>query len=239
MLDYNVTDFREITSTVKRYLQVVVTPPTIENIEFVSEFEYGSAKDNSWTVEYLDPLEEFTVWLDGVEARYFSVAENALVGTQGSDFVKIISSEVDEGYSMPSEISQITNSPGTYDLNFTFVDPRYEPGITHPDWKDNLTFPTELTFEIVATKPSISGPEALNFELSGNLLSELDPDINASGINGSGELVTISSNEVILTSVTPGDYEVNARLDSLSQLPDQGTYTFTYEVSDEKGYHRR
>ena len=55
VLDYNVTDFREITSTVKRYLQVVVTPPTIENIEFVLEFEYGSAKDNSWTVEYLDP----------------------------------------------------------------------------------------------------------------------------------------------------------------------------------------
>ncbi len=336
VLDYEATDSRGISSTVKRYLQVLVISPTIEIDPFRSSYDHGTAKDIDFRVEYTDPAQEYPTWLnDGVIAKVHDVETNQSIVYSGQNFFKSISSSrIDEGYSEQTDYEELFNSPGSYDLNFTIVDPRYEVGTTHPDWKDNLTFTTILTFEVVATKPAIeqvkelpqiipmedpggafknwldaisvadleetaldydqnasegarfyldplpnldpgfavpdeettsfeivaidsrgvekrsdtlqvtvkatgaeiTGSESLTFELSASLLNDLDPDITAvDEFNNTIPTNSIPSESIVLTAVSPGDYDGSNRLDELAQLSEGQTYTFTYQITDYRG----
>ncbi len=334
VLDYEVIDFRGIKANVKRYLQVVATSPTIETstIAFRSAYDYGTAKSSDWTIEYTDPATEYSTWFSGITAKVhdLNTSSSVIFNYEGVNFTKTISSsEIEANFEGPASIETLFNYPGSHDLNLTIVDPRYEVGITHQDWKDNLTFTAFFTFEVIATKPdidgadllpdvvpmedpgdtfqdwidaieitdlegsgidydqdatvgarfyldpmpdldpgflipdenatqfeivaidsrgverrsapltvivkakgpTISGSADLSFELNSSLLKSLDPDITAADEFGSA----ITSESIVLSTISPGSYTGDSRLDSLDQLSDGETYTFTYQITDSRG----
>ena len=119
--------------------------------------------------------------------------------------------------------------------------PNLDPGFLVPDenatqfeivaidWRGVERRSAELDVTVKATEPTITGGEDLIHELSATLLNELEHNITA--VDEFGNSIT----DIVLTEISPGDYAVDARLDSLSQLPDGQTYTFTYQITDYRG----
>ena len=82
---------------------------------------------------------------------------------------------------------------------------------------------------VEATGATITGGISLEFELTDTPLNELEHNITA--LDEFGTSIT----DIVLTEISPGDYTVGDRLDSLAQLPDGQTYTFIYQITDYRG----
>ena len=156
LLKYNVRDTRGEITEVNRTLRVYVTSPVFNGVTFESNASWISEQS---TLEYLDPENELDDWIASQSATDLNgtFKDNTVPGKITS---KIISATYG-GEDLPESVLNSTdykNLPlGTYVIEFTALDRRYDAGETNEVWRDNLTTdPYFASLEIIATSPPFS-----------------------------------------------------------------------------------
>ena len=214
-LTYLVTDYRGFKSTITRTVETRVTRPTINNIPSLPVTP----------VPMNDPNKVFEGWILSIQNA------NTITDVAGNNL-------------LPDQNQSLKNG-------YFYLDPmpNLKPGFTQPqkkttsfqvvavDWRgvekrsDFLNVTVEAIGPTVTDSTGSTGVKEITYELSSKPLSQLNPDMIA--IDEFGSL--ISEDDIVLSAVSPGQYSVDARLDSLDQLPEGQTYTFTYEITDTRG----
>ena len=200
-----VRDFRNSTSSITRSIELTVTRPTIE------------ISSDAPVIPMNDPNGVFDNWIE----QHIMVKD-----VRG------------ERLSFTSDPSNTDPFPRGY---FYFDPlPNLFPGFTVPDeqtttfdvvavdWRGVEERREDLSVTVRATGATITlVSDALEFELSDTALSLLDHNITAKD-----EFDTdIVDENITLSSVSPGNYDVGARLDSLVKQD----YIFTYQITDFRG----
>ena len=151
LLKYNVRDTRGEITEVNRTLRVYVTSPVFNGVTFESNASWISEQS---TLEYLDPENELVDWIASQSAT-------DLNGTFKDNITSKINTAKYGGEDLPESVLNSTdykNLPlGTYEIEFTALDRRYDAGETNEVWKDSLTTaPYFASLEIIATRPPFS-----------------------------------------------------------------------------------
>ena len=151
LLKYNVRDTRGEITEVNRTLRVYVTSPVFNGVSF--EYNASWISEQS-TLEYLVPENELDDWIASQSATDLS-------GTFKDNITSKIKTATYGGEDLPESVLNSTdykNLPlGTYEIEFTALDRRYDAGETNEVWRDNLTTdPYFASLEIIATSPPFS-----------------------------------------------------------------------------------
>ena len=156
---YQVSDYRGVSSYAELQIQPVATPPNLEEVSDFTNLSHDWLTDTNNTLEYGVLSSEFLNWVEVSQTS----ATDGLEGSPLNAELSVISYTNPNGVIQNSTPSayEISKYQGQHILRFRAVDSRFSEVQYPEEWDEptslsSLTREKEITIKVVATQPEIS-----------------------------------------------------------------------------------
>lgn len=212
---YQVTDFRNSSTSISREVEVAATRPTIEFVPPEEEVPFTDPDHLFYDPDNQTP----TSWLSRVIVKDVRGEQLSYSATPRNNSFYLTDLS---GHALDPNVVIQDIEKRNSDTDFQII---------AQDWRGLTTNGNQLKLKVRVQTPTEVDPigEFLTAELSGERLTSIDPNINATDEFNN----TISEDSIALIAVVGEDGSAVDPLSSIDSLSDQN-YTLTYQINDSR-----